>query len=533
MEDRKDTLPQILLDYIDALINSVGTKKVQLEVTEELTCHFMDAMHGSENDRQKEDSAKELIENFGDAKMLGKLIKQGKKRCRPLWQKVLIRTMQIAAVLLLCIIARAAYLATGTPVISVDYVQWINDHVKNGRSDDLNALGYYKQAIELSKEVPEKLQFGTLTPEQYTAAQWDAVEEFLAHDAKALDALRQGAAKPHYWNVYESTHDTAVTADLISRVMTPVMTTLSGYRNMARKLCNLQIPWLLHIGDLEAAIDDSIVLHRFAQHMCANGLLIEQLVGIAIQSMACKNTLDMVDNYRIDSEKLEAYQQQLEDICQGDQVFDMTAEKAFWYDFIQRSFTDDGKGSGRPIKQGVAIVSKDLPGALKGFVVGYPDRREVLENSEQYFTQIANLTEQTPRQLIQSGSDQSKWDQLASGYSLLDISGAGLGKVAALSWRTRTEKLAIPAILAIVRYQQDNGDYPASLNELVKAGYLKALPQDPYSNEPLRYKLLDNDFTLYSVGEDMTDNKGQIGTKNGKPFKWADNGDWIFWPVQE
>jgi hypothetical protein len=211
----------------------------------------------------------------------------------------------------------------------------------------------------------------------------------------------------------------------------------------------------------------------------------------------------------------------------------MTAEKAFLYDFIQRSFTDDGKGSGRPIKLAVALVSEDLPDALKGFVVGYPDRKEVTANIEQYFTQVAELTEQTPRQLNPSGSNRSKWDELASGFSLLDISGPAMGKAAALSWRAKTQKRAIPAILAIVRYQQDNGDYPANLNELVKAGYLKALPQDPYSNEPMRYKLLDNDFTLYSVGQDMTDNKGQLGTKNGKPLKWAEEGDWVFWPVQE
>ena len=79
MEDRKDTLPQILLDYIDTLINSVGAKKVQFEVAEELKYHFMDAMGGSESDRNNKEFARGLIEDFGDAKMLGKLIKRGKK----------------------------------------------------------------------------------------------------------------------------------------------------------------------------------------------------------------------------------------------------------------------------------------------------------------------------------------------------------------------------------------------------------------------------------------------------------------------
>ena len=64
------------------------------------------------------------------------------------------------------------------------------------------------------------------------------------------------------------------------------------------------------------------------------------------------------------------------------------------------------------------------------------------------------------------------------------------------------------------------------------AGYLKELPNDPYGGGALRYKVVGNDFVLYSFGVDMKDDGGQMGTKNGKPFKWADEGDWVFWPVE-
>ena len=205
-QDESQDLPRCAREYIDLVIKKMRCrKKVRREVRCELIDHFIDAIADCETDKGRERCAEELLAGFGDVAMLGKLLGRGKKRCRPLWLKVLVRTMQVAGILLLCIIARGAYLSIGTPVISVDYVQWMNEHVRGGRSDDLNALPYYERAVELSTEVPDELKdvFSGLLPEQFTSEHWDAVEEFLFRDTEALDALRQGAAKPHYWNVYE------------------------------------------------------------------------------------------------------------------------------------------------------------------------------------------------------------------------------------------------------------------------------------------------------------------------------------------
>ncbi len=384
--------------------------------------HFIDALADCETDEGRKQCAEELLAGFGDVAMLGKLLRRGKKRCRPLWQKVLIGTMQIAGILLLCIIARGAYLSIGTPVISVDYVQWMNEHVRGGRSDDLNALPYYERAVELSKEVPREMKYMyvDLPPEQITAEQWDALEEFLARDAEALDALRQGAAKPHYWNVYEGKASEGRVPDMAAQIIGGLMPTLSGYRKLAQKLVLMQIPWSLHIGDIEGAIDDSIVSHRFAQHIHGQGLLIEQLVSIAIEAMAHAKTFEIIDNFDISAEKLEDMQKQLEEIYNNEVIFDLETEKGFLYDFIQCTFTDDGKGSGRPIRQGLTLAAGDLQSVLKGFVAGYPDRREVTASIEKYVERIGQLAKQTPWQLAQAGWNDAKWNELAGNHLLLN-----------------------------------------------------------------------------------------------------------------
>jgi hypothetical protein len=67
---------------------------------------------------------------------------------------------------------------------------------------------------------------------------------------------------------------------------------------------------------------------------------------------------------------------------------------------------------------------------------------------------------------------------------------------------------------------------------LKQAGYIDALPADPYSNGPLVYKVIGDRFTLYSVGQDFRDDGGTPGTdRKGRRQMWdTKTGDVVFWP---
>ena len=310
------------------------------------------------------------------------------------------------------------------------------------------------------------------------------------------------------------------------------MASMGRYKKLAKKVARLQIPWSLHIGDIDGAIDDSIILHRFAQHMHGQGLLTEQFFGIARETIAHAKCFEIIDNFDISVEKLEDMQKQLEEIYNNEVISDLETEKSFLYDFIQCTFTDDGKGSGRAMEQGVAIAVGDLQGSLKGFVAGYPDRREVTASIDRYFERIGQLAKQTPWQLAQAGWNNAKWNELESNHLLLNTVNPGFRKLIERAWRVRASRSALLTALAIKRYEIANKAYPASLDELVGAGYLKELPLDPYGDGALGYKVVGNDFVLYSFGADMKDDGRRLGTKNGRPFKWSDDGDWVFWPVE-
>ena len=55
-------------------------------------------------------------------------------------------------------------------------------------------------------------------------------------------------------------------------------------------------------------------------------------------------------------------------------------------------------------------------------------------------------------------------------------------------------------------YHADHGDYPEQLTALAPA-YLKTIPQDLFSGQPLHYQRGENAYLLYSVGPNMKDDR--------------------------
>ena len=94
-------------------------------------------------------------------------------------------------------------------------------------------------------------------------------------------------------------------------------------------------------------------------------------------------------------------------------------------------------------------------------------------------------------------------------------------------YRYKAEESALLATIAILRYKAEKGQLPDNLEQLVSGGYLKELPMDPYSDGPLTYKRIGDDFTLYSVGADFDDDGG-VRSDWGE----GDTADQVFWPVE-
>ncbi len=76
--------------------------------------------------------------------------------------------------------------------------------------------------------------------------------------------------------------------------------------------------------------------------------------------------------------------------------------------------------------------------------------------------------------------------------------------------RNRLDEQAARLRLALAVHKAEHGSYPNALTALVPT-LLRAVPTDPYDGEPLRYRKDGDDYVLYSVGKDLTDDGGTTG----------------------
>jgi hypothetical protein len=69
-------------------------------------------------------------------------------------------------------------------------------------------------------------------------------------------------------------------------------------------------------------------------------------------------------------------------------------------------------------------------------------------------------------------------------------------------------------MVAAERFRRKTGQWPTTIDELVKVGLLKAVPTDPYDGQPLRLRRLPDGLVVYSVGKDRADNGGTLNRQN-------------------
>lgn len=74
-------------------------------------------------------------------------------------------------------------------------------------------------------------------------------------------------------------------------------------------------------------------------------------------------------------------------------------------------------------------------------------------------------------------------------------------------YRAQATMRTLRASLAVLRYERAEGRLPDQLEVLVP-DYLDAVPLDPFTGEPLKYRVLDDGFVIYSVNDNLVDSGG-------------------------
>jgi len=275
----------------------------------------------------------------------------------------------------------------------------------------------------------------------------------------------------------------------------------------AARLGALEALYHAHAGEGREAARSVVACRRLAASV-GDCILIEALVRMAVDGI----TLDALER------SLGLCEMQEEDLCalrdelrreeEGVSLeFAFLAERAGAYWVF--------KQTANPYKELRSLVgATDSPESLRSFVYGmFPGQRArdalFFYDTMDRALAICHLPlgkklkegRRLDEELVQQLSDH-RHEHLISAVLM-----PACARVFELEVRTKTIMRVARTALAVEQWRQAHGGWPDSLEQLVPE-LLDAVPEDPFSEGPLRYRKTDIGVVVYSVGPDGQDNKG-------------------------
>ncbi len=546
---RLEHLPNCAAEFITLVIGKMRyRKKVQADVAAELTAHFEDELRSCKNSEEKEQKAKKIVEDFGDAKLLATLLRRAKKRCRPLWRTIVVRTFQTSGVLILLFAFYTTWFLFGRPVISVDYLEIINRMSRPQITDADNAWPHYEKAFSLFVEPDEELKKSEVF-ENYRRTAYKSfanlpekdrneIRKWVEQNNKSLQEFAAGGLKPYSYRKVEYNQK-----DKSDKMLSNIL--LLHFEPL-RYLAEAGI-WRSRMeiekGHLQKAVMDCLAVVRTGKHFQENQMsTTEQLFGSSMARLGFAEIVHIASTQALAAEDLEQLRQQLTKIYpDGYPLTNYEGEKILFLDAVQHLFTDGGPGGGHLIPKRLWYLgTRGIRNPNKFDIIPFTAismihirRDETIKKANEIFDQLSKTIKISPcyKHINKiKTADEILWELPNYRYGLLHRFLPSFDIISKLTYQGRTQYEATLTILALQQWRKENGNYPETLNKLVESGYLKELPMDPWSDKPLVYRRTEDNFILYSVGLNFTDDGGNVYWDE-KGNRREDEGDIIYWPI--
>ncbi|MFC1603544.1 hypothetical protein ACFL5F_00830 [Planctomycetota bacterium] len=322
-----------------------------------------------------------------------------------------------------------------------------------------------------------------------------------------------------------------------------------GVPQVLRKLAWLGI-WKSRInmkqGQIQQGFEDCLTVARAGSHWQGKGRIDQQFSGQSMSSLALQEILHIAATENLPATDLKQLQQQLSRIYpEGYPRINMETEKLVFLDTVQRVFTDDGFGGGHLIPGRYMEIFEvwtyddsearmfALPLSTAAGMV-HARRDETIRKGNEIYDRYNQMCKMTPYEKYarRIGDDKIYLSLSHDRYFLIRRLMRAMYGVSEFTYRREALYQATIVTLALKHCRLEKNEYPETLSELIAAGFLDELPMDPYSDKPLVYKKTDDDFIIYSVGRNFTDDGGEYAKdRSGNIRTWSDNDDTVFWPL--
>jgi len=337
-----------------------------------------------------------------------------------------------------------------------------------------NAFDFYVKAAEaIPVSLPSYSKSTALTPDQ--------IRQLLEQRQEVTAVFQQGTAHQYL-------------APPIRSDNTPISYS-SSFRNIARYFAFLA-KTDAGVGKWGSAMTESLRAVRLGNDVQRGTSIIGALVGAVYQKIGRKEAWELVDHLTV-KEARDAIAQ-LETINTTEVPFVNILQEEKWI--------------------GLASVQKifNTPGWQRKYAREYYEDQQNEARLRFYLTDkrrtMALLTDYYDRCIAIAG--QPYHTHLHDPPLPDDLMVKAVAPMCKIPWAkllsVQTANRLLVIALALHAFHLETGRYPASLQELVTAGYLHLLPADPFAaSGAFRYTRKGSHFTLYSIGPDGKDDGGR------------------------
>ena len=329
-------------------------------------------------------------------------------------------------------------------------------------------------------------------------AKWVKVNE------KPLELIRRAAARPRCFMPMRVGSEERT-------ILSMLMPHLNALRSAAM-LLGADAQLRADAGDFKNARADVRAMHQLARLTSQGPTVIARLVGSGIEALACNTSRNIAHHAKVDAATADAF---LKDVLSEKDLPSLSSavdvgERYLVLEFALRMATRGPAATARLYGNGpqmsnplsywfLPIPHADamrLENAAYDAIVAaqgkptYAERKSALQT-------VSRVYGSTPPGLV----------SLASPHILLAMLLPSMVHAEDRMESSAVELELTQIVWGLVGYHVKHDKYPETLAELAPQ-YLPTIPIDPFSMGPLIYSPAGDGYTLYSVGPNMTDDKG-------------------------
>lgn len=279
----------------------------------------------------------------------------------------------------------------------------------------------------------------------------------------------------------------------------------------AARILRLEFQVNAHRGDVEGATESLRALFLISRCLQGEAIIVSQLVVSGIDGAAKIALSEKLCIFEIPTSDLQAIQSELRSKDRARQIREaLIGERAIAHSAMRDQSLADPQLPARPafasdiacylhyMKQFIAATETPFPQALGEVARIEADFEKSFEGYE-VFTRILSST------------------YLPATGALFDAAARNIA----------TDR-AVDAGIACELYRREHGKLPLTLDALVPK-YLPSIPIDPFTGNPMIYKVEDTGFKIYSLGKNKVDDGGKLDPKPGEDNRIRDEG--LYFPT--